>query len=155
MVSEAEDEPSYWCARQRYIDWLVNLFCWDGLLPFAVITAPKFVRFMLPMRPGALELTFVVVPITAFVMRYLNGRMRFQSGQMYLWQLFVFFLAIFVLFVLVALLILWQMVNARKAAPDVLFLCAMYLSYVTLIAIALFPACSPAASEIRNIQSDF
>lgn len=138
---------------QRIRGWALSLLCWDGLLPLAVIAAPKVVQFAMPMRQGALEITFVVVPVAAFVLRFVNGHMRFQSGQMYLWQLAVFYLAIFLLFIIDAMLTMAQMVNGPVTSETVQCLCAMYLIYLVLIAVALFPARALPAGETECIQS--
>jgi hypothetical protein len=124
----------------KYREWALNILCWDGVLPVAVITVPKIVMLLFPMMPGARELTFIIVPVTAFVIRYVNGRMRFRSGELYIWQLVVFFMALCVLFVFDAILTMMQLV--QKGVPREAYLTAgvIYLIYLSLMAIALFPA---------------
>ena len=124
----------------KYREWALNILCWDGILPVAVITVPKIAMLLFPMMPGARELTFIIVPVTAFVIRYVNGRMRFISGELYIWQLVVFFMALCVLFVLDAI---WTMMHlVQNGVPPEAYLTAavIYLIYLSLMAIALFPA---------------
>jgi hypothetical protein len=96
--------------------------------------------FLFPEKQGALELTFVIVPVTAFIVRYMIGRKRFQNGEMYAWQLAVFFLAILLLVVFDAMLIMFTLVKNGVPIEAWLTWLVIYLLYLTLMAVAQFPA---------------
>jgi hypothetical protein len=95
---------------------------------------------LLPGRFGALEITFVVVPIVAFFIRAWHGRNRLLTRQMLVWQGVVFGLAIFLLFVLDAMLIMMQLVKNGVPIGAWHSVAALYLVYLMMMAVAFFPA---------------
>jgi hypothetical protein len=123
----------------RYGDWLLNVFYWDGLLPLGVLLSPKFVKILLPGRQGALELTFVIVPITAFLLRAWNGRSRWLRGDILNWQAILFSIAILILVFLDAMLVMLYIVNDKPPMEAYWLWAGMYLIYLAFMAIALFP----------------
>lgn len=123
----------------RYSNWFWTVLCWDGLLPVTVIAAPHLVSLLLPRRPGALEMTFVVVPIVAFLIRASHGAKLLRGGNMHVWQIVVFGLAIFLLFVLDAMFIMIYMVKNGVPIAAWYTLAVLYLIYLAMMATALFP----------------
>jgi hypothetical protein len=123
----------------RYYQWLLNILGWDGLLPVAVVAAPNLVALLFPGRQGALELTFVVVPIAAFLIRMANGVNRLRRGEFYFWQALLFGVAIFFLVGLDAALIMFHLINGGVGVGAWCALGGLYLVYLTMMAIALFP----------------
>jgi hypothetical protein len=134
---------------ERYWKWALNLLLWDGMLPVAVLAIPQVVSLLHNQRLS--ELTFLFVPVVAFVIRYLHGMRRFRRRVMRIWQLPVFFVAIFVLFVLDSLLVLCSLI---KDAPPAGFwwLClAIYLAYLGMMAIAFFPRQAGTQTETTQL----
>lgn len=125
----------------RYSNWIMSLACWDGLLPLAVVASPAVVASIFPGRQGALELTFILVPITAFLLRAWNGRRRFLRGDMFIWQAVVFAIAISLLVLLDAMLIMFHIVNVGRVPVEAYYAWAcLFFVYLTLMGVALFPA---------------
>lgn len=142
----------------RYSDWILSVLCWDGLLPLAVVASPTIVAFLLPGRQGALELTFVVVPITAFLSRAWNGRRRFLRGDMFVWQVVIFGFAILLLVLLDAMLIMFHLINVGRVPAEAYYTWAcLFFVYLTLMGIALFPAREEWARDrsIFKIDQDY
>lgn len=130
---EAIDRP------QQIRAWAISLICWDGALPFIVIAIPQLMALVFRARQGLLEITFVVVPTVAFVLRYVHGRNRFQSRLMHWWQLGLFFVAIFVLFAFDALVVLSAIVQGPVPGGFLTVCVIIYVVYLSIVAVALFP----------------
>lgn len=120
-------------------EWVFSVFCWDGALPLAVVVIPHVVSILFGQRQGAKELTFLIVPVAAFVVRYLGGFSRYRAGRMYGWQLAMFFVAIFVLFVLDASLVMASIIGGKIPADYLMFFAALYAAYLAIVSIAMFP----------------
>ena len=121
-------------------DWALTVFCWDGLLPVAVIFIPKLISLLFAGRQGSKELTFVIVPIVAFLVRYMIGMRRFRSCRTYWWQFVLFFVAILMLFMLEAFLVLMSLVQNGPPDGFWLFWFSLYGVYLLIMAVALFPS---------------
>jgi hypothetical protein len=123
----------------RRSQWLLNVLGWDGLLPAIVVAAPSLVALIFPGRQGALELTFVVVPIAAFLIRMVNGSSRYSRGEFCRWQALLFGVAIFFLVGLDAALIMFHLINGGVGVDAWLMLGGLYAVYLVMMAIALYP----------------
>jgi hypothetical protein len=134
----------------RLKKWALSVLCWDGALPLAVVAVPKLVSMIFANRQGAMELTFVIVPVVAFVIRYLNGISRYRNHQLYVWQLVVFFAAILLLFALDALLILALIVQNGPPESFWAVWFTLYGIYFAVMAIAMFPGRALAESQTVN-----
>jgi hypothetical protein len=122
----------------RLRDWLLSVLCWDGLLPIAVLTIPNLVAFLFPGWQFGIVMLGVFGPVIALCVRFVVGWKRMRSGQSYVWQLVVFTLAISALFLFEAFLLNDQIGGGPKIADPTVLL-VMFLSYLTMMALALFP----------------
>jgi hypothetical protein len=120
---------------------------WDGALPLSVMIIPALIRFLFANRQGFLEITFVVIPVVAFLIRMASGMSRFRSQQMYWWQLTFFFVAIFLLCVLDALLVLHALIQGPPPAGFWLVCLTIYAIYLAIIAIAMYPLRIESSSD--------
>jgi hypothetical protein len=124
--------------------WAVSIFCWDGILPLTVAMVPKLIAKLFQGAPRSLEVTFVAVPIAALLLRYVNGRKKFRTGQMFRWQAVAFGIAVLLLFVFDAMLVMISLIPnqavPRPVPRDAYLTCVgVYLIYLPFIAMALFP----------------
>jgi hypothetical protein len=119
-------------------EWALSLFCWDGLLPVAVIAIPNLLNFLLPKWDFGIAMLAVFGPVIALSIRFVIGWGRMRSGQVYVWQMVVFTAAISALFLFEAFLLNDQVGGGPKIADPTVIL-TMFLLYMALMAIALFP----------------
>lgn len=56
-----------------YRDWIFGVMAWDGILPVCVVAAPLFAMRVFQNHPSAIELTAIVLPITALLIRFVVG----------------------------------------------------------------------------------
>jgi hypothetical protein len=61
--------------------WLLRVLAWDGLLPFAVLLTPTIIEFLLPNNRPVIELVSILLPITAFCIRYNVGKRHINSNN--------------------------------------------------------------------------
>lgn len=120
------------------VEWILNVFCWDGLLPIAVVGIPTLVQFLLPNWQVLFGILFLICPVTALSIRFVIGWQRMRSGRSYYWQMLLFTIAVSALFLFEAFILNDQMVQGPKIAdPQVLL--TMFAVYLSMMAIALFP----------------
>ena len=119
-------------------EWALSVVCWDGLLPIAVLAIPNLVALLLPNWQGVIASFAVFVPVVALSVRFVVGFNRMRSGKSYVWQTVVFTLAISALFLFEAFILNDQIGGGPKIADPTVLL-VMFLSYLTMMAIALFP----------------
>jgi hypothetical protein len=124
---------------KRYREWAVNLICWDGPLPAAIVAVPMTVNLLFPKQEALIVVTNIIVPITAFFIRAAVADRHFKEGEQYGWQQFLFVCSIFCLVFVDALVIVLQGVAGPVAIDEWLFLLALYLIYLPLIGLSLFP----------------
>jgi hypothetical protein len=67
---DAQEQPSRAFAVGR---WLIRVAAWDGMLPVVVWSLPLVALQLFPGRRGPVELLGVVLPITAFLIRFFVG----------------------------------------------------------------------------------
>jgi hypothetical protein len=130
---EAADERT---AQLR--DWALSVFCWDGLLPVAVIAIPNLTKFVLPNWQFGLAMVAIFSPVVAFSVRFAYGWARMRRGQAYIWQTIIFTVAISALFLCEAFILNDQFGGGPKIAEPTVLL-VMFALYFTTVAIALFP----------------
>jgi len=120
--------------------WAMMIFCWDGLLPFALVIAQVTVSVVFPRNEVAIAFVGVFGPIAAFAVRFFVGYLRWQSQRTYVLQNFAFVVAICLLFLVETI---WSVDRLDAKGPQIATwssLLLMYSCYMALIAIALFPA---------------
>jgi len=120
------------------IEWVLSVFCWDGLLPIAVVGIPTLVQLWMPNWQILLGLLFVICPVTAMSIRFVIGWQRMRRGQSYIWQMVLFIVGISSLFLFEMFILNDQIANWPKIAdPQVLLM--MFAVYLSMMAIALLP----------------
>jgi hypothetical protein len=124
---------------KRYREWAINLICWDGPLPAAIVGIPMTVNLLFPKQEALIIFANIAVPITAFFIRAAVADRHFKEGEQYGWQQFLFVCSIFCLVFVDALAIVLQDGAGPVAITEWLFLLAMYLVYLPLIGLSLFP----------------
>jgi hypothetical protein len=122
-------------------EWALSLISWDGILPIAVLATPNLMRLLLPNLNPVLAFMAVFGPVIALSIRFVIGWGRMRSGRAYVWQLIVFTVAISSLFLCEAFILNDQFGGGPKIA-DPPALLVMFLVYLIMMAIALFPFCS-------------
>ena len=123
----------------KFRQWALNIFCWDGVLPLVVCVAPLVVKLLFPARQGVSELTFIVIPVMAFMIRYVHGRKYRRPGEFLIWQTVLFFVAIFLLFVLDAALAMMHLVQNGAPLDAWATWGALYGVYLLIMAVAIYP----------------
>jgi hypothetical protein len=123
----------------RYQEWLRTVFCWDGILPFAIVAIPLLAKLVAPKLEIVHIILIVAVPIAAFFWRVAIGNRHFEEVEHYKWQMVLFAVAIFFLVLVDAVFIIFHMFAQAAAPADWLVLGAMYLIYLLAVGIALFP----------------
>lgn len=148
--------------RVHYGQWLLRLIAWDGVLPVLVMIIPWFVQLQFPNRPHALELVAIVVPITAFFIRFFVARRHICSNHctriVRVIQTVALCLAILVLLMVDSLIILaCEMPKGALFATstDRMIWAGMYAFYLTCMAIALYPGLSVELEAIEWDDHDF
>jgi len=122
----------------RIQEWLLKLFLWDGMAPAIVVLTAPVCKLLFPGRPGFGELASIVVPIGAFLVRYVVGRRHFLEHSHCGWQVGLFFLAIVLLTLFDGFLIIFRL-NERVAPPDWTPFLYAYAVYFCMMAAAFFP----------------
>jgi hypothetical protein len=151
-IAMTENEPilsarSAEYRARRYKEWALNLICWDGPLPAAIVVVPMTVSSLFPKQEALIIITYIAVPITAFFVRAAVADRHFKEGEQYGWQQFLFICSIFFLVFVDALTIVLQDVAGPVAITEWLFLLALYLVYLPLIGLSLFPFRIAGGSE--------
>jgi hypothetical protein len=136
----------------RLREWALSLFCWDGILPFTVIAISVALKLLVPKLEILHIFAIVVVPIAAFFVRLAIGNKHFQRVQHYGWQMVLFALAIFFLVSVDAFFIIIQVFPQQLEAGDWLTLGGLYLVYLLVVGVALFPLRSAVTSDGRQLE---
>jgi hypothetical protein len=141
----------------RYQEWALSIVCWDGALPFIVVAVSELVIWIFPNQDAVQVIFNVFIPIAAFFIRAAMADRQFKHGRQYSWQVLLFFGAIFYLVLLDALFIIFcalpkqrALRNQQVGRDDWYNLGIMYLVYLAIIAIALFPF----RRGVREVQDD-
>jgi len=117
---------------------------------------------MLPHSRAAIELTAVVLSVVAFLVRYRVGKRYISSNDcgaiIRLFQLAVFCIGILVLVVIDAVMVLTH-VMPRGAAfattGDLIVWAALYGTYVTAMAFAMYPGSRKVSESFDAGMADF
>ena len=142
--------------------WLLRLAAWDGMLPAVVWSLPLVAMQLLPGRRGPVELLGVVLPITAFLIRFFVGVRAIRSnhcGRIFrglqgisLWA------GLFLLLIIDTLQILRLVMppGAFKDRESLISLLVFYSIYIVCMAFAMYPGRAPqpavAADIIRHSE---
>lgn len=144
-----QEPPSQACAVAR---WLLRLAAWDGMLPAVVWSLPLVALQLLPGRRGPVEILGVVLPITAFLIRFFVGVRVIRSNRcgrilrgfqgVSLWA------GLFLLLIIDTLQILRLVMppGAFKDRESLIGLLVFYSVYILCMAFAMYPGRSPRAS---------
>ena len=150
--------PQAWAVAR----WLLRLAAWDGMLPAVVWSLPLVAMQLLPGRRGPVELLGVVLPITAFLIRFFVGVRAIRSnhcGRIFrglqgisLWA------GLFLLLIIDTLQILRLVMppGAVKNRESLIGLLIFYSIYIVCMAFAMYPGRAPqpavAADIIRHSE---
>jgi hypothetical protein len=126
--------------------WVCRVLGWDGLLPALVALAPVLVGALIPGRRGAIEITAVVLPTSAFLFRVRAGHRHIMtnrcSAAARTFQLCVFGLGVLPLVLVDAFVVLAHVMprGALLASEgDRLVLAGFLTVYLTMMTIAMYP----------------
>ncbi len=131
----------------RIVSWLLQLIAWDGILPAAVWTIPFLFTLAFPNNRGLIEITAIVVPISALLIRFHVGRTRIRTNYCGEWmrRLQTMALCVGILaFLLIDAFIVLSHLVPEQAEETTKFAAMFYLGfYIPLMAIALYPGTEP------------
>lgn len=130
--------------RVNFGSWLLRLLVWDGALPAAIMCTPAVIKLLLPNNRGAIEITAVLLPIVAFLVRFRVGKRHINSNscsrRVQILQLFVFCIGIFVLLFVDAIFVLSHiMPKGVFTVGDFRLGAVAGATYLTVMAIAMYP----------------
>jgi hypothetical protein len=126
-----------------FLRWLLTLLCWDGALPAFVAGVPALVHLLRP--PDVVEVLVVIgLPIAAFFWRIVAyNRYWVEQGESVdpgNIRPLAFLAAIFILVLLEALLASLNLFPKNgMRGKDWVALAVMYLAYLILMGVALWP----------------
>jgi hypothetical protein len=139
-------EPPLTELRLDVKSWLLRLFTWDGVLPVCIVLIPSVIGLIIPNRRGAIEMSSVIVPIAAFLIRFRAGKRHIESNNcgeiMKIFQLCVFSIAILALVLVDAFIMLSHVMPRRGkfvTIDDLLALLIPIAFYLSLMAFAMYP----------------
>jgi hypothetical protein len=142
-----EELPSRAFAVSR---WLVRVAAWDGMLPVVVWSLPLVALQLFPGRRGPIELLGVVLPITAFLIRFFVGVRAIRTNHcgrlvrglqgIALWA------GLFLLLIVDTLQILRLVMppGAFKDRESLIGFVVFYSIYIVCMAFAMYPGWYPA-----------
>lgn len=144
--------------RVNYLQWLLTVICWDGLLPLVTAVLPLVVKLIAPNNRGAIELMAIILPVVFFLFRMTVGFKRIRDHQvpeaLRVLQYALFFTALFLLALIDALLVLIQIMPAGAFnQQDQLIAAAMFCIYLVAMTIAFYPGPTEEASIGYREQS--
>jgi len=126
-------------------DWLRRLWFWDGALPLFVWSLPRAVAWLVPGQRGPIELLGVVLPVAAFIIRFLAAmqvlRSRGHHPLLMAVKVVVLFLGLFFLMMIDAIVILRIVMpdDAFRKPGDLVGFAVLYALYLAAMAFATFP----------------
>ena len=138
----------------KYLQWLLRIVAWDGLLPVCVAIMPLVVKLVFPHVRGAVEITAVLLPISAFFLRAAIGRQQIaaarSAGILRSIQYLAFGVALFLLALVecVFILSLIMPAGALLAKGDQVVWVSLFLVYFGSMAFAFFPASNVEAPSL-------
>lgn len=130
----------------KYFRWLLLIVTWDGLLPFCVAIAPIGIKIVFPNVRGAVEITAVVLPVLAFLLRAANGIRQITAtcgaGILRNIKQIAFGIGLLLLTLIDCVLILSHIMPRGAlfaAKEDCLMWAALFSIYFASMAFAFFP----------------
>ena len=134
-------------ARIAFRSWFLTVISWDGLLPPCVLLVPYLIEILFPNIPDAIEIAALLMPISAFLVRFVVGKRRIASNQCSALfrgvQYFFLGLGIFVIVFVDAVLVLAHMVPKGAVNWTDTFHCILWAAvasiYLTSMVIATYP----------------
>lgn len=156
-MDDAQEPPSWAFAVSR---WLVRVAAWDGMLPVVVWSLPLVVLQLFPGRRGPVELLGVMLPITAFLIRFFVGVRAIRTNRcgrlvrglqgIALWA------GLFLLLIVDTLQILRLVMppGAFKDRESLIGFAVFYSIYIVCMAFAMFPGREPAmTTELLSLTN--
>jgi hypothetical protein len=132
--------------RVDYGSWALRVIAWDAVLPACIAFLPLGVKLLFPDRRGVMEVTAVVLPIVALLLRFRAGKRHVASNRcpkaIQRFQLCVFCLGILPLALVDCVIILSDLMpkGALFASEEDRMIWAILLSiYLASMIIAMYP----------------
>jgi hypothetical protein len=146
-------------ARVNYRSWLLRILTWDTVLPVAVVFIPNGIALLFPNRRGILEVTSVVLPVGAFLLRLVAGKRQIALNRcseiVRKFQFCIFFLGILPLVLIDCVVILSHLMpdGALFATnTDRLVWTVLIAIYLVSMAVAMYPG--SARAETNQYEGD-
>jgi hypothetical protein len=67
--------------RVDYGSWALRVIAWDAVLPACIAFLPLGVKLLFPDRRGVMEVTAVILPIVALLLRFRAGKRHVASNR--------------------------------------------------------------------------
>jgi hypothetical protein len=132
--------------RVDYGSWALRVIAWDAVLAACIAFLPLGVKLLFPDRRGVMEVTAVILPIVAFLLRFRAGKRHVASNHcskaVRRFQLGVFCLGILPLALVDCVIILSDLMpkGALFASEEDRTIWAILLSiYLGSMIIAMYP----------------
>jgi hypothetical protein len=132
--------------RVHYGAWVLRIITWDAVLRVCVAFLPLAVKLLFPNRRAAMEVTAVILPIVAFLLRFRAGRRQIGSNRspraIQRIQFGVFCLGILPLVLIDSFLILSHLMppGALWQHPgDRMILVLLFSIYLASMVVAMYP----------------
>ena len=71
--------------RIAFGSWFLTVISWDGLLPPVILIVPYLLNALFPNVRGVIEVASLLLPITAFFIRYFVGKRHIFSNHCGIW----------------------------------------------------------------------
>jgi hypothetical protein len=132
---------------KRYQEWALTVFCWDGILPITVAALTSLIVLLFPQNDEIQMVFAVSAPIAGFFARLWIGGRYFETHAHYRWQGALFFVGILWLIFLDCLWITLRQLDDGLSKDDWYAFALLYMPYLGMTAIALFPFRESMAAE--------
>jgi hypothetical protein len=138
--------------RINYRQWAIRVITWDTALPAVIAIVPIIVGFFFPNRRGFIEIIAVILPIVAFLLRFISGKRHIDSNGCSDFirniQLLVFCLGILPLVLFDCFFILFEVMpnGGALSLGDLIIFGIIFIYYLTMMTIAMYPG--------RTVSSD-
>lgn len=150
-------------ARKGRLDvasWLLTVVAWDGFLPALVLLLPTLIEVVIPNNRGAIEITAVLLPITAFFLRFLFGKRHIASNHCGIMvqrvQFVVFVVGIIVLALIECVVVLTHIMPKGfiwAHGSDRIVWAVLASTYLISMIIAMYPGRMKSASVSPGSQA--
>jgi hypothetical protein len=126
--------------------WLLRVITWDAILPLVVALVPTLIILIFPNRRGFIEITSVMLPVGAFLLRAINGKRQIArnrcSQTVRAFQFCVFVVGILPLVLLDCVMILSHLMPDGAflaTTTDRLVLAVLVAIYLVSMIVAMYP----------------